>query len=112
MTVATEFPLLLEHEEDALAQVKQMAVLRELDEIGRKAQERMAACSFDLVGPMGGATIDFMTPEELARRHALMMSLPTQAEERMRAQRRIQQRIASRRAARRPPPPHGPAPSL
>lgn len=61
------------------------------------ARARMAQCSPDLVGAYGGAEIDFMTSEERQERHALLLSLPTFAEEAQAAHARIQQRIAARK---------------
>ncbi len=72
----------------------------QLNVLTNTARERMAACSPDLVGAMGGADIDFMTPEERADRHELLQMLPSQAEERAAASERIQQRIAQRKTRR------------
>jgi len=61
------------------------------------ARARMAQSSPDFVGVCGGAEIDFMTAEERQERHALMLSLPTLAEEAQAARARIQQRVAARK---------------
>ncbi|MYM92598.1 hypothetical protein [Duganella vulcania] len=68
-----------------------------LDELGDAAEQRMRMCTPDFVSLLGGAAIDFMTPEERAERHELVMQLPTFHEERQAARARIQARIAERR---------------
>lgn len=64
-------------------------ILNRLDALTAAAEARMRQSSTCLVAAMGGATIDFMTPEERAERHELMMSLPTYAEERAMARERL-----------------------
>lgn len=75
-------------------------ILARLDALGEAAKGRMAACSPDFVGVVGGAEIDFMTPDERAERHRLIFALPTMAEERAAARARIAARIAARKARR------------
>ena len=69
-----------------------------LDELTQLATERQRCCDGIFAATMGGAAIDFMTPEELRERHELLLQLPSQAEEREAAQLRIQVRIAERKA--------------
>lgn len=74
-------------------------ILSRLDGITAAAEERMRQSSTCIVAAMGGATIDFMTPEERSERHELLMSLPTFAEEREMARQRL---LARRRGRARP----------
>jgi hypothetical protein len=67
-----------------------------LEEISKAARERMQKCSFEIMGALGGAEIDFMTPEERAERHSLSLLLPNFAEDRLAAKERIKARIADR----------------
>lgn len=67
-----------------------------LDHLSDLVRERMRECSSDLIGAMGGAEVDFMSPDERAERHQLMLSLPSFAELRAAARARIAQRIALR----------------
>ena len=75
--------------------------LARLDELTRIARTRMASADPWLTTAMGGAEIDFMTPEERAERHQILLGLPTAAEERAAARLAIQARIQARRNGRR-----------
>ena len=73
----------------------------QLDSLTRKARARMMECSpGGLASVMGGAEIDFMTPDEKALRHQLMLSLPSSAQLALEARERIGKRIASRKGAK------------
>ncbi|WP_246262166.1 hypothetical protein [Aromatoleum evansii] len=86
----------------ALGMVIEPAQIQErLATITAAARERMSQCSADLVGAIGGAEINFMTPEERMERHQLMLMMPTFAEEREAARERIAQRILLRRQHRK-----------
>lgn len=74
-----------------------MEVKSRLNELTARAKSRMQQCSPDLSGAMGGAEIDFMTAEEKAERHSLLLSLPSTAEEIASAKGRIRMRIEARR---------------
>lgn len=67
-----------------------------LDELTCAARERMRSSSPTLTGAVGGAEIGFMTSEELAERHRLLLSLPSFAKLREEARARIRKRIAAR----------------
>lgn len=71
-----------------------------LDELTELARERQGRCDGILAATIGGAEIDFMTPNERQERHELLLQMPTQAEEREAARLRIQARIAERRVQR------------
>jgi hypothetical protein len=68
-----------------------------LEVMTQVAKERMRMCAADFACVVGGAEIDFMTPDERAKRHALVMMLPTSFEEAQAAKARIQARIAQRK---------------
>lgn len=72
-----------------------------LDHLSAISRERMLECSSDLTGAMGGAEVDFMSPDERAERHQLLLSLPSFAELRAAARARVEQRIALRRPRQR-----------
>ena len=61
------------------------------------AKARMAECNPGIAGVMGGAEIDFMTPEEKTLRHQLLLSLPSSAQLAQEARARIVQRLKERR---------------
>ncbi|NEX60165.1 hypothetical protein [Noviherbaspirillum galbum] len=69
-----------------------------LDELGETAKARMRVSAPDFAGAVGGAEIDFMTDQERAERHKLVMMLPSSFEEAQAAKARIQVRIAQRRS--------------
>jgi len=80
------------------APVKSDALIKEqLESLTTIAKARMAECNPGIAGVMGGAEIDFMTSEEKSLRHALLLSLPSQAQLRHDARSRIAQRIAARK---------------
>jgi hypothetical protein len=68
-----------------------------LSVLTQAAKERMDSCTSDMARALGGAEIAFMTSDELAERHRLMLMLPTFAEEAQAARARIQARIAQRK---------------
>jgi len=72
-----------------------------LDELTAIARSRQLASDGMFSATVGGADIDFMTPEEREERHRLMLLLPTFAEDRAAASARIRARIAERRARHR-----------
>lgn len=72
------------------------SILKKIDDISRAARKRMQDASFDIAGAMGCAEVNFMTPEEREQFHQLKMMLPSFAEERDEARKRIAQHIASR----------------
>lgn len=72
-------------------------IIARLNELGDVASERMRLCAADFSCTVGGAEIDFMTPEERAERHTLMLQLPSYREEAQAARARLQERIAQRR---------------
>lgn len=69
----------------------------QLESVTRLAKTRMAECNPGIAGVMGGAEIDFMTSEEKALRHRLLLSLPGAAQLRLEAKNRIAKRIQERR---------------
>ena len=69
---------------------------RQLDVLTAAAESRMRQTSNVIVAATGGATIDYMTPDERAERHALMLQLPSYAEEREAARQRLQARRRER----------------
>lgn len=71
-----------------------------LDEITLVARSRMQSCSDGFVSLMGGSEMDFMTPQELAERHAILQSMPSSYEEQMAAKARIAKRIAARKRSK------------
>ena len=73
-------------------------ILERLEDLTQRARKRKARCDGMFAATVGGAEIDFMTPEELRERHALLLQLPTSGEEREAARFRIQARIAARKA--------------
>lgn len=73
-------------------------ILERLEDLTQSARKRKARCDGMFAATLGGAEIDFMTPDELRERHALLLQLPTSAEEREAARFRIQARIAERKA--------------
>lgn len=75
-------------------------LVRQINKLSEAARERMNNTHFDIAGPMGCAEVNFMTPEERGQFHQLKMMLPSFAEERDEARKRIAQRIASRRRRR------------
>lgn len=77
-------------------------ITSQLDALTAQADARRRSASSCIASAMGGAGIDFMTPEERALRHTLILQLPTQAEERDAARRRIADRIAARRSQSSP----------
>lgn len=80
----------------------QLSLIRaRLDELSAIAKARKNESDGMFSATLGGAEISFMTPEELQERHALMLQLPTFAEDREEARMRIQARIAARKANRR-----------
>lgn len=72
-------------------------IMIRLNELTVLADERSRKCDGLFAALLGGASMDFMTKEELAERHELMLALPTMAEEREAARQRIQERIRNRR---------------
>lgn len=73
-------------------------ILERLEELTQRARKRKGRCDGMFSATLGGAEIDFMTPEELRERHALLQQLPTSADEREASRFRIQARIAERKA--------------
>jgi hypothetical protein len=69
----------------------------QLESLTQAAKARMAQCNPGIAGVMGGAEIDFMTPEEKELRHKLLLSLPGSAQLRQEARERIAIRIKQRR---------------
>lgn len=69
-----------------------------IEELTAVARDRMRHCSTDIVGPMGGAEIDFLTEDEKRERHSLLLSLPSSSEEMLAANERIRLRIAGRKS--------------
>lgn len=72
-------------------------IMIRLNELTVLADERSRKGDGLFAALLGGASMDFMTKEELAERHELMLALPTMAEEREAARQRIQERIRNRR---------------
>ena len=70
-----------------------------LNVLTKIAEERQRCCDGVFAATIGGAAIDFMTPEERRERHELILLQPTAAEEREAARLRIQARVAERRGA-------------
>lgn len=68
-----------------------------LDEISRPAKERMAQCDGIFAATVGGALIDFMTPEERQEMHELKLMLPSDGQLIQEAKERIRARLAARR---------------
>jgi hypothetical protein len=68
-----------------------------LEELTQAAKARRALCAADFACLLGGADIDFMTADERAERHRLVLMLPTRAEEIQAAKARIQLRVAQRK---------------
>lgn len=75
-------------------------IRRRLDVLSETAKSRRLGCDGLFSATVGGADIDFMTPEEREERHQLTLLLPTSAENREAAKARIQQRIKQRKASR------------
>ena len=73
-------------------------IRRRLDVLSEIAKSRRLGCDGIFSSTVGGADIDFMTPEEREERHQLTLLLPTSAEDREAAKTRIQQRIKQRKA--------------
>lgn len=71
-----------------------------LDEISRAADARRGEGQ-SILSALGGATMDYMTPDELAEMHALKLALPSQGELVAQAQARVAQRVAARSKQRR-----------
>lgn len=77
-------------------------IIRELDEIAARAIERRDKAfkdAPDVSMAQGGSEIDYMTPEERARRYELIQQLPSVGEEARAAQERLKERAASRKKA-------------
>lgn len=72
-------------------------IMIRLNELTAAAEERSRRADGLIAATLGGATIDFMTPDERKERHELMLALPTMAEEREAARERIKERIRNRR---------------
>lgn len=85
------------HSEDPARIAFEASVSERLSLLTEAARERMTTCSDWLAGVMGGAEVDFMTAEEKAMRHELLMSLPSPGQLAQEARARIAQRIADRR---------------
>ena len=77
------------------------AIRSRLDAISAEANARMNECDGMFAATVGGAAIDFMTPDERSEFHRLQLMLPTFAEEREAAAQRIRDRICARRGCRR-----------
>ena len=73
-------------------------IRQRLDVLSEAAKSRRLECDGIFAATVGGADIDFMTPEEREERHQLTLLLPTSAEDREAAKTRIQQRIKQRKA--------------
>lgn len=71
-----------------------------LEILTHAAQERRLMSDAGFATLLGGADLDFMTAEERAERHTLVMMLPTQLEEVQAARARIQARVAQRKTLR------------
>lgn len=84
-----------------MAEDRVQAICDQLDVLTEQAARRMRECSPDLSTAMGGSEISFMTQEELAHRHELMLQLPSTGELVAQARTRILARIAERRQRRR-----------
>jgi hypothetical protein len=80
----------------AAAQSLEM-VLQRIDEISALGEARKRDASDWFVALHGGATVDFLTQEELAEMHTLKMKLPTFTQLRLEASERLKARIASRK---------------
>lgn len=81
-----------------MSNTPELAPIRsQLDALTAIARERRLGAAPDFAGAVGGADIDFMTPEKRELRHQLLMQFPTFAEDRAAARQRIAERIAARR---------------
>ena len=85
-TAARLAEMAAEEEARATSRPDPAALVAELDSITAAARDRM--------GGRGGAELAAMTPAERARRHALLLQLPTMAEERQAARARVAARQA------------------
>lgn len=72
-------------------------IVDQLASLTSLAKARMAECNPGIAGVMGGSEFDFMTGEERALRHRLLLSLPGAAQLRLEAKERISKRIQKRR---------------
>ena len=70
-------------------------IVRRLDAIQTAVQARMAEAHPDILGLLP-SELDWMTAEERAERHELVLQLPSAGEERIAARARLQAKVAAR----------------